>query len=275
MSTAALPSEVLGKVASHLSKKQRLSVFSTDTCAYAEVEMEAVLAELQPVTAQIRKITTVLNQHLKGRNQFNAWDEQAQTPNILFSEWPRQWTDDDVVPQSSINRDLVDGLRDGLRDGGIVCSWIKQTDLSNEIRIPLYTSQACTYTMYVREHHFVSGYDKNTENRWLEFRMTYTDCTECWVRIEMEEEELHSEEYSLSIFLGPQVLQKTSPGHADACRLWNSRTRDVAAFVTAILRAQQEPYLLLHLSSYPLHVPSIAHMCLEMCGQYGLVQRAN
>jgi len=230
--------------------------------------MEAVLSELQPVTDKIRKVTTVLN-HQTGRNQFNSWDEDNKTPNILFSEWPRYWRDEELTPQLSITRDLVDRLRD---DGGIVCSWTKKTPLSNRIRIPLHTSQACTYTMDVEEYHYVSDWDKNTEDRWLEFSMAYTDCTECVVRIKMDDED--NDEYDLSIYLGPRAGQNTSPGHADAVRLWKSRTRDVAAFVTAILRAQQEPYLLLHLSS-PSHVPSIAHMCLEMCGQYGLVQRAN
>jgi len=268
-----MPPEVLGKIASHFTKKRQQSVFSADACAYSEVEMKNVLAELQPVTDKIRRVTTVLNQQLKDRNQFNSWNQQTQTPNILFSEWPRTWTGVDLVPQLSINHDLVDGLRDGLRrDGGIVCSWTKETSLSNKIHIPLHTSQACTYTMYVEEYHSVSDYDKSYEDRWLEFRMTYTDCTECVVRIKMEEDDVYSQEYSLSIFLGPQV-QKTSPGHADAVRLWKSRTRDVAAFVASILRAQQEPYLLLHLTSPFQVAPSIKHMCLDICGQYGLTHR--
>jgi len=127
--------------------------------------------------------------------------------------------------------------------------------------------------MYVMEHHFVSGYE-NSENRWLEFTMTYTDSTECQVRIEMCEEEIHSEEYTLLIYLGPQVLGSHVSGHADAVRLWKTRMRDVAAFVASILRAQQEPYLLLHMSS-PTHIPSIKHLCLEMCGEYGLAQRTH
>ena len=261
-----LPPEVLGNVGSHLTKKQRLSVFCTDTCAYAEVEVENVLKQLQPVTAQIRNVLTVLNQQLKDRNRFNSYDQGAKTPNVLFSEWPRHWQDDALVPQMSINQDVVDALR----DGGIVCSWIKETDLSNEIRFELHTSQACTFTMHIKESHAVAEYDLNTERRWLEFRMTYTDRTECVVRIEMYEEDVCRNEYGLSIFLGSRLYNSE---HADAVRLWKSRTRDVASFVTAILRAQQEPYLRLHVSSQK-SVPFIKDMSLEMCGQYGLVQRA-
>ena len=266
-----LPPEVLGNVGSHLTKKQRLSVFCTDTCAYAEVEVENVLTQLQPVTAQIRNVLTVLNQQLKDRNQFNPYDQGAKTPNVLFSEWPRHWQDDALVPQMSINQDVVDALR----DGGIVCSWIKETDLSNEIRFELHTSQACTFTMHIMESHAVEEYEEylNTERRWLEFRMTYTDRTACVVRIDMCEEDVYRHEYGLSIFLGNRLYNTGRSDHADAVRLWKSRTRDVASFVTAILRAQQEPYLCLHLSGQT-SVPFIQDMSLEMCGQYGLVQRA-
>jgi len=244
-----IPVEVQGVIASYVNDDNICrGLFNDEALTYASVEEKRVMDTLEPIRRSITKVLSLLNDRIED-NTFVYWESDNMTPQCLFSKWPRYWEYDhaDSYSITEITYALNKNIVASIREAGYDCVWTTLKACSGALTVCLGEVSGLQYTLKIVEDTCMVD-DSLREDRYLQFIMTYPDCSTCTVWITMEKTE-HPE-----FFVFHVMCKDIGVNSRNNTIQWKERERQVVSWVKTILSSQEEPYLEMSLMCNNNHI---------------------